>query len=177
MTNQAGIVPRWCGRIDKTLGDEKGISLTEVLISLFILSSVLFLLASSLLQFLHLTTFGNDRMLALADIQTAQLWLGRDAAEAATFSPGSGDIYGTFMWPDGDPQFQYSYDSIGRRIVRTRLEGGNPVASTTAARHIDQQSDAAFVLDSGGARVSVTITATSGDETTTSQIELYMRVH
>lgn len=158
------------------IGGEEGLSLAEVLISLFILSSVLVLLASALLQFMRLTRFGNDRMLATSDLQTAQLWLGRDAAEAATFTPGSGPVYGTFDWPGGDPQFEYSYRSADSSLVRTRLEGGSAVSTVATARHIAQQSDITFVLDGDGDKVTVSITATSGAETSSAEFELFMRV-
>lgn len=158
------------------LNREEGFSLPELLISLLILTSVLVLLATALLQFTRLTRFGNDRMLAFSDLQTAQLWLGRDAAEAATFTPGSGVVYGTFAWPGGDPEFEYSYRTADSSLIRTRLEGGTAVSSVAAARHIAQQSDVTFLLDGDGDKVSVSITTTSGAETSSAEIELFMRV-
>jgi hypothetical protein len=88
--------------------------------------------------------------------------LGRDAPEAASFTPGSGSVYGTLNWADSSTQYRYSYDSIDSSLIREHLENSIVQTSRTIARHIENQSDVIF--NNSGDLLTVTITATSGAE-------------
>lgn len=154
--------------------DQRGITLTETLVGLAITAMLIGLLGTSYYQFFLFTRASNDKMLALASLETADLWLSPDSQEAAGFTLGSGNLYGTFEWPGGDPQFRYSYDPLDRTLVRERLDGGSVTSSNVAARYIAAQGDVEFSLT--GRLVHVSITATRGEETASGEWDLAMRV-
>lgn len=154
--------------------DERGVSLVELLVGLSIAAMLIGFIGTSVYQFFSVTRWGNARMAVSAQLQTATTWLGRDAAEAETFTAGSGATYGTFAWPSGDPAFRYRYDAAGESLLRDLIEGGSVQSTTTVARNIQAQSDVSFVPT--GSTVSVTITATSGSISDSVDLTLAMRV-
>jgi type II secretory pathway pseudopilin PulG len=153
---------------------EAGASLVELLVAVAISSVVLTMLGSAVFQFYSISSYGQARMAVLHDLQNAGLWLGRDASEAADFTPGGGNIYGTFDWSDSSVQFRYSYDAADNALVREQLLGGVVQSTVTVARHIAAQGDVSFTPT--GQRVSVDITATSAGVTASHTIILAMRV-
>lgn len=161
---------RWLDR----LRSEDGISLVEVLVGLAIAAGIAAVLGTAVYQFFTVTRWGNDRMLAAADHQTALLWLGRDSAEAASFVAGSGNDYGSFQWPGGDPYYLYRFDPSEKTLVRDHYSGGVLQSSIVAARNIAAQGDVTFSVS--GRVVSVSITTTVGAVSETMDLSLTMRV-
>jgi type II secretory pathway pseudopilin PulG len=141
---------------------ERGASLVELLVSIAISIMVFSVLSTALVQFVLSTRWGNNLLQVTNDIQVASLWLGRDAPEAASFTPGSGSVYGTLNWADSSTQYRYSYDSIDSSLIREDLENSIVQTTRTIARHIENQSDVIF--NNSGGLLTVTITATSGAE-------------
>jgi len=155
--------------------DEQGASLVELLVAISISVLVIGVITTSLVQFLLVTDWGKDQLLISNDLQVAATWLGRDALEAANFSPGSGNVYGTLDWNNLDHQYRYSYDSSQNTLVREHLQSGVVQSTHSVARHITSQGDVAFNLN--GHLLTVTITSTSGGESETITLKLALRAH
>jgi hypothetical protein len=150
---------------------EAGITLVELLAGLGISIFVLAFVGTAVFQFYKVTGWGNDRMLLASSLQTAQLWLGRDAVQANSFTPGATPVYGTLSIPtSGSPiQIQYSYDSAAHTLVRTDASG-----SQVVARNIANESDVSFSLS--GRQLDVSLTSTRGSLTDSSVFSFALRV-
>ena len=152
---------------------ENGASLVELLVAVAISILVFSVLSTALVQFVLTTRWGNDQLQVTNDIQVSGLWLGRDALEAASFTPGSGAVYGTLNWRDSSHQFTYSYDSSNGALVRQHFENSVLQSTITVARHIANQGDVSFSIS--GDRLTVNITATSGAESETANLVYALR--
>ncbi|MFN2281627.1 MAG: type II secretion system protein J [Anaerolineales bacterium] len=152
---------------------ERGASLVELLVAIAISVLVFSVLSTALVQFILTTRWGNHQLQVTNDIQVASLWLGRDAPEAASFTPGAGLIYGTLEWADSSHEYRYSYDSVNGALVREHFDGGVLQSTTTVARHIQNQGDVAFSIM--GQLLSVSITSTSGGEVESADLDFALR--
>jgi hypothetical protein len=148
--------------------------LVELLLAVALSAVVMTMLGTAVFQFYSISHWGQARLAVLKDLQTAGLWLGRDAQEASAFVPGAGAVYGTFRWSDGSIEFRYSYSAADQALVREAITGGVVQSTLTVARHIASQGDATF--SPSGKRVAVTLTATSGSVTASNDLTLTMRV-
>ncbi len=157
----------------RSADSERGASLVELLVSIGISIMVFSILSTALVQFVLSTRWGNNLLQVTNDIQVASLWLGRDAPEAASFTPGSGSVYGTLNWADSSTQYRYSYDSINSSLTRDHLENSIVQTTRTIARHIENQSDVTFSIN--GDLLTVSITATSGSESKSSTFNFAFR--
>ncbi len=153
---------------------ERGATLVEMLVAMAISVLVFGIITTALVQFVLVTHWGNSTLQTSSDIQVTSLWLGRDALEAYSFTPGSGAVYGTLNWEDTSHQYRYSYDAVNSSLVRTHLEDGSPQSTNIVARHIASQSDVVFSLS--GKLLTVTITSTSEEETETVTVQFALRV-
>lgn len=160
-------------RIKDTLWDEKGASLVELLVAISISVMVIGVITTSLVQFLMITDWGRDHLLMSNDLQVASTWLRRDAPEAASFSPGSGNVYGTLSWADNSHQYRYSYNPSQNTLVREHLQGGTVQSTQNIARHIASQGDITFNVSDH--LLTVTLTSTHGGESETITLELALR--
>jgi len=152
---------------------ETGASLVELLVSISIAVMVTSFLSTALVQFMLTTRWGNHQLQVTNDIQVASLWLGRDALEAAGFTPGTSPVYGTLSWSDNSHQYRYSFNAADQQLVREYYLSGALQSTTTVARHISNQADVVFTLT--GKLLSVSITSTSGDESETANLEFALR--
>jgi type II secretory pathway pseudopilin PulG len=157
--------------LHKLVAGEAGITLVELLAGLGISVFVLAFVGTAVFQFYKVTGWGNDRMLLAANLQTAQLWLGRDAVQANSFTPGTSPVYGTLSIPTGGSpiQIQYSYDTAAHTLVRTDASG-----SQIVARDIANESDVSF--SPSGQQLDVSLTSTRGSLTDTSDLSFALRV-
>lgn len=147
--------------------EDRGMTLTEILVTLFLTSLLIGVLGMAFYQLFTATRWGNDTLTALHDLENAEVWLSGDARQAQSFTPGSSPVYGTFDC--GDSTVQYSYNSGNTALVRA-VDGGSPL---TVARHIAQQSDVGFSV--GGSLVTITLTSTSGAISRDTTLEINMR--
>lgn len=152
---------------------ERGASLVELLVAIGISVLIFSILSTALVQFVLSTRWGNSLLQVTNDIQVASLWLGRDAPEAASFTAGSGTIYGTLNWADSTTQYRYSYDSISKALIREHLENSIVQSTQKISRHIENQSDVTF--NNTGELLTVTITATSGGESKSATLTFAFR--
>jgi len=153
--------------------EERGATLVELLVAVAISILVFSFLSTALVQFVLTTRWGNNLLQVTNDIQVASLWLGRDAPEAASFTPGSGSVYGTLNWDDSSNQYRYSYDSSDNSLVREHLENSIVQSTRKVARHIQNQSDVTF--NNSGELLTVTITSTSGAESKSATLNFALR--
>ena len=155
----------------RLVAGEAGLTLVELLAGLGISIFVLAFVGTAVFQFYRVTGWGNDRMLLASNLQTAQLWLGRDAVQATSFATGTSPVYGTLSIPTGGSpiQIQYSYDSAAQTLVRTDASGPQMVA-----RDIANESDVSFNLS--GRLLNVILTSTRGGLTDTSDLSFTLRV-
>jgi hypothetical protein len=159
---------------NRLIAEEYGVSLVEVLVGLAIAAGIAAFIGTAVWQFFSVTRWGNNQMLAASDHQTAILWLGRDSAEAESFTSGSGLVYGTFTWPEGDPSYRYLYDPAEGAIIREVLSGGSVQSSRVIARYIAAQTDVTF--SASGKLITVTLLSTHADQTFSTELQLAMRV-
>lgn len=154
---------------------EEGITLTEMLVAIAIAASLIGLLGTALYQFFFVTRWGNNRLSVLGDFETASLWLGRDANEAAFFSSGAGNVYGTLSWSDSSVQYRYSYDAAADALNREHLVSAVVQSTIQVARHIANQSDVSFSASGGLLTVNITATSTDGQVSESTTLLLNMR--
>lgn len=153
--------------------DERGASLVELLVAIAISGLVFSVLSTALVQFMLTTRWGNNQLQITNNIQVASLWLGRDALEAASFTPGTGSEYGTLSWNDSSHEYRYLYDSTKTSLVREHYDSGALQSTITVARNIQNQTDVTFSLT--GQLLTVTITSTSGGESETASLDFALR--
>jgi len=155
---------------------ECGTSLVETLVALSIIVLVFGIITTALVQFFLVTRWGNDQLRITNDLQVASLWLGRDALESASFTPGTGVEYGTLNWADSTHQYRYSYNSIPGEygeLVREHLENTILLSTLQVSRYIANQGDVVFSIS--GDLLTVSITSSSGNETETVSLNLALR--
>ena len=157
----------------RSIQGEKGTSLVELLVAMGISVLVFSILSTALVQFVLTTRWGNNLLQVTNDIQVTSLWLGRDALEAASFSPGSGSVYGTLNWADSSNQHRYSYDSADGALVREHLENSIVQSTLKVARHIENQADVTFNIT--GELLTISITSTSGAESKSANFDFAFR--
>lgn len=134
---------------------------------------VLGVLTTAIVQFFLVTRGGRDQLVVSNDLQTASLWLGRDGAEAAAFTPGSGSVYGTLDWSDSSNQYRYSYSAVDQALVREHLVSSIVQSTFEVAHNIAAQGDVVF--SASGTLLTVTITSTSGAVTDSATLNFAMR--
>ena len=155
------------------LAEEQGTSLVETLVAMGISLIVFGVITTALVQFMLVTRWGNSQLQISNDIQVVSLWLGRDALESSSFTPGTGNVYGTLNWPDSSHQFRYSYNALEYTLVREHLEDGLVQSTLSVARYIADINDVSF--STSGPLLTVSITSSSGDEIISADIQFAMR--
>jgi hypothetical protein len=151
-------------------------SLPEVLVATVIAASVAGLLGTTIYQFFRTTTDGRDHLAVQNSIRNASLWLGRDATEAESFSPGTGTIYGTFITGEPSIKFRYSYDAGQKALVREALLDDVVQTTQAVARNIKSQDDVTFSVNSDLLTVTITATSPDGNAAEDMALDLAMRV-
>ncbi len=172
---RASSAPEQNRRAQTLLAEEAGTTLVELVVGVGISAAVLTLIGTFILQFFTVTRQGNARMDVSSDLQSVSLWLGRDAAEAYSFVPGSSPAYGAFhaSHPDGDHEYRYRFDASEGHLIREHYLDGGLQSSQTVSRHIAAEGDVIF--NDGGSLVSVSVTATSGQVSDSVDLELALR--
>lgn len=166
------VAGRW-SRPPRLLSEQAGTTLVEVLTGLGISALLIGFVGTVLFQLYRATVWGNNRMLLAADVQSAQLWLGRDTVQATSFTPAGAPNYGVFSLPTDSTtrQVRYSYDSANHTLVRTDLVTSQ---SVVAARDIAAQTDVTFSTTAN--LVMVSITANRAGLSTSASLYYFMRV-
>jgi type II secretory pathway component PulJ len=171
-------IRRWSAwaRLVGLAHSERGISVPEILVATVIAASVAGLLGTTVYQFFRATTDGRNHLAVQNSLGNASLWLGRDATEAGSFSPGSGSTYGTFITGEPSIKFRYSYDAGQRALVRESLLDDAVETTQAVARNIESQSDVVFSVDNALLTITITATSPDGNVSETTTLNLAMRV-
>jgi hypothetical protein len=153
--------------------DQSGLTLVELLAGLGVASLIMTFVGAAVFQFFRVVNQGNDRLLLVSDLQPAAAWLGRDAAQSSTFTPGSLPDYGSFTIPNssGSVLIRYSYDSASQALVRTEVASGDRVLVT---HDVTSSSDISFRLL--GNILTVHIASHRGDQTYSGDLKFNLRV-
>ena len=154
--------------------NERGFTLPEMLITAVLIGGSAALIATAIYQIFIVAQDGNARLAVLGDVQNASIWIGRDSSESASWSAGSGSVYGTLTTGDTNVQYRYSYDAANTSLIREHLVSGSPVSTLNIARRIVNQSDVSFSV--AGSLLTVSITGTSGTASESATLKFGMRV-
>jgi hypothetical protein len=144
-----------------------------MLIAAFLVASAAGLIATAIYQVFIVSQGGNARLSELTDLESAALWIGRDATEAVSWTPGSGIAYGTFQTTDPSISYRYGFIGAENALARQVLVSGTPQQTLRLARHIANQGDVVFSVS--GSLVTVSITATSGSTSQSATFNVSMR--
>ena len=154
--------------------NEPGFTIPEMLITAVLVTFASGLIATAIHQIFIVAQDGNARLAVLGDVENAAIWIGRDSSESASWSAGSGTVYGTLTTGDPLVQYRYSYDAANTAMVREHLVSGSPVSTLSIARRIASQGDVSFSV--AGTLLTVSITGTSGPTSESAALKLGMRV-
>ena len=154
--------------------DERGFTIPEMLVTAVLVTFASGLIATAIHQIFIVAQDGNARLAVLGDVENAAIWIGRDTSESASWSAGSGTVYGTLTTGDPLVQYRYSYDAASTSLVREHLVSGSPVSTLRIARRIANQGDVSFSVT--GTLLTVSITGTRGPTSESATLKLGMRV-
>jgi Tfp pilus assembly protein PilW len=153
--------------------DERGITLTELLVALAITALIIGTLATAIFQIFDITGRGNNELVVQHDLQNAATWLNRDVLSAS-----SAKVSGSQMMTLTIPYVSaatvltrtiiYTHSAADRTLIRN---SGDSMA--TVARNVDS-----IVFSKTGtvtSTITITITSRASDVTQIATLHLDMR--
>lgn len=147
---------------------QHGYTLTELLVVIALLALVTGVLSVTIYQFYRVTSWGNAQLAVDADLRNAGLWLMRDGNESKSFTPG-GTCGAFYTGPARNITYTYSYSAADKTLYRHDSTTGQTIG---VARRIT----AAPLCTVQGRSVLVTLTASSGDVSTSVTFTVTLRV-
>ena len=99
--------------------DQKGVTLPELLITVAITGLIVSFLGTAIYQIITVTEYGNDKMVAMHELQNVAHWVAVDGQMANTASGGSNL---SLTLPDGS---SITYTLAGTELHRT--DGGSQI--------------------------------------------------
>jgi len=163
-------------------GDERGVTLTELLVALAIAGLITGTLVAAIYQIYQVTGWGSNELRVQHDLENAATWLLRDVQMAdPTLTDASGSTLNLIwndMYRDRNATYQVSYQVSGTNLVRTVAMDYVPVSTLAVSRYIAHPSHVVFSL-SGTADISPTLTAvitsTAGQVVKSATLRIEMR--
>jgi len=125
---------------------ERGFTLVELVIAAAITGVIVSVVGGAIYQIIKVTDYGQEKMIALNELQNVAHWFGRDGQSASQATGGSELV---LTIPDSSP---ITYSLVGTELRRT--SGGS---SLTLARNI---SSASFAVNER----LITLTLTSSPQ-------------
>ena len=136
---------------------EKGLTMADLVMAVAVTAFIISFLGTAIYQMLTVTEYGNERLIALHELQNAAHWLGLDGQGAVSATGGDELV----LSRADDTSVTYSLSSTDLR----RIEGGS---SMTLAQHItDIQFSVADRL------VTMTITSSPQEGRSVSENQTY----
>jgi hypothetical protein len=132
----------------RLLRSQAGLSLIEAVVSLALASLVLAGIGSVLVAVLTIPGQGIARLAAEQGMRNLATWVRNDGANAESFNPGSGTVYGTFHWLDRSTfpptrrSAAYYWDN--ETVFRMLTTEGVPEDPIPLARNVLDPADAVF---------------------------------
>ena len=130
------------------LKTQRGFSLLEILIVLFITSIVMTATASAYFYLLVVPPREQDQLRAINDVRVALDRIQYDGVQAMNFTGSDPPDYGYFSWVDypsnSTYRVTYSYDDINKRLIRKQSIDGGDTTFMTIAFHVAQLDHITF---------------------------------
>jgi hypothetical protein len=132
----------------RLLRTQAGLTLVEAVVSMALASLILAGVGSVLMAVLTIPGQGIGRLAAEQGLRNLSTWVRNDGANAESFHPGSGTIYGTFHWLDRSTypptrrSAAYYWDD--ETILRLLTTEGVPEDPIPLAREVLDPSDVVF---------------------------------
>lgn len=97
---------------------QKGFTLPELLLTMAITGLIASFLTLAIYQIITVTGYGNDRMIAMHELQNAGHWLSLDGQMARTASASGGNELALTL-PSGSPITSITYAVVDTELHRT----------------------------------------------------------
>ncbi len=156
--------------------DEKGMTLTELLVVLAITAMITGILVTVIYQIYQITGWGNDELVVQHDLQNAATWLNRDVMKARSAEVSDSQM--TLTIPNYDLAgdsiiFSASVITYTFSITDSTLTRDSGASMLIVARHI--VSNPFPSAGTFSSIITVTITLQAGDVTESAILHLGMR--
>ena len=156
--------------------DERGMTLTELLVVLAITAMITGILVTVIYQIFNITDWGNDELVVQHDLQNAATWLNRDVLSAS-----SAEISDSQMMTLTVPYSITGTSILTRTITYTYSEAEGTLtrysgaSSLIIARHVDSNPFSPTGVIMGPDVITVSLSSGEGDVAGNSTLTLAMR--
>ena len=152
--------------------DERGITLTELLVVLAITAMITGILVTVIYQIFNITDWGNNELRVQHDLQNAATWLNRDVVSASEAEVTGSQMVLTvpYSLSAGTILTHTVTYSVADGTLRRRKSGG---AELIVARHVDSVDFSA--TGTVTSVITITITSRASDVTQSATLQLDMR--
>ena len=149
--------------------DERGITLTELLVVLAITAMITGILVTVIYQIFNITDWGNNELRVQHDLQNAATWLNRDVVSASEAGVTDSRMVLTIPYCiTATLTVTYTYSAADRTLARD--SGGSELI---VARHVDSVDFSA--TGTVTSVIIITITSRASDVTQSATLQLDMR--
>lgn len=104
---------------------QKGFTLVELLIAVAITGLIVSFLGTAIYQIITVTEYGNDRMIAMHELQNAAHWVSHDGQMAKTATSGGSDLVLTLPRLPPLDDLEITYAVVDRELRRTITANGS----------------------------------------------------
>ena len=156
--------------------DERGITLTELLVALAIAGLITGTLVTAIYQIYQVTGWGSNQLRVQHDLQNAATWLNRDVVSASSAEVSDSQMVltipyfpsGTFTYTADIRIITYTFSTAEKTLARDSV-----TSTVTVARHVN--SFAPSPTGTVTFVITITITSQAGDVTGSAILHLDMR--
>lgn len=117
-------------RIDLAAGEDRGLTLIELLVAMAIGTAIVGVMSMSIASIMKITPLNNDRVITLTQVQNAGYWISRDVlgASSVTLPPPEGifiQLYQKESSDDEDPR-KVEYVFVDGTTLRREIDDAAP---------------------------------------------------
>jgi len=158
------------------IGDERGMTLVEILVALAITGLITGTLVTGIYQIYQVTGWGSNQMRVQHDLQNAATWVNRDVVSASSADVSGSQMVltipyfpsGTFTYTADIRTITYTHSAADRALTRD-----SGVSTVTVARHI--VSNPFPPTDTITSTITITLISQAGVVTGSATLHLDMR--